>query len=209
MRYRVSLIPLVVTLLTACVSEQPAHPTIDYEEVRASPILEAPTPRPGSYAPADRQLVAHGEYLVELLACGACHTHGALVGEPDTERGLAGSRIGIAYINPLGDDRPGIVFAPNITPDMKTGIGGWTDTQIANAIRAGKGRHVDSSIVVMPWPGYARLSQGDVAAMVAYLRSIEPVNHLVPGRVPPGKTTDEQFVYFGVYRSNEANGPAD
>jgi hypothetical protein len=191
----------VVLLLSACVSEQPARPEIAYEEAHPTPIIEAPAPRPGSYAPADRQLVAHGEYLVELLACGACHTHGALIGEPDTERGLAGSRIGIAFINPLGDDRPGIVFAPNITPDIETGIGAWSDAQIGNAIRAGKGRYANSSIVVMPWPGYARLSQGDVTAMVAYLRSIEPVEHQVPNRVLPGQKTDELFVYFGVYHS--------
>ncbi len=201
MRYRVSLVPLVVLLLTACASEEPARPAIDYEEAHPTPIIAAPSPRPGSYAPADRQLVAHGEYLVELLACGACHTHGALIGEPDSERGLAGSRIGIAFINPLGDDRPGIVFPPNITPDMETGIGGWSDAQIGNAIRAGKGRYANSSIVVMPWPGYARLSQGDVTAMVAYLRSIEPVEHQVPNRVLPGQKTDELFVYFGVYQS--------
>lgn len=201
MRYRVFLIPLVVVLLAACASEQPARPTIDYEEAPLTPILDAPTPSPGSYAPADRQKVAHGEYLVELLACGACHTHGALVGDPDSEKGLAGSRIGIAYVNPLGEDRPGIVFPPNITPDMDTGIGGWSDIDIANAIRAGKGRHVDSSIVVMPWPGYTRLSQSDVSAMVAYLRSIDPVKHRVPERVAPGQTTDELFVYFGAYYS--------
>lgn len=201
MRYRVSLIPLVVLLLTACASEQPARPAIDYEEARPTPILDAPTPRPGSYAPADRQKVAHGEYLVELLACGACHTDGALIGEPEMERALAGSRVGIAYINPSGDDKPGIIFPPNITPDMDTGIGGWSDTQIANAIRVGKGRHTDSRIVVMPWPGYTRLSQSDVSAMVTYLRSIEPVEHQVPGRVSPGQTTDKLFVYLGVYHS--------
>ena len=141
MKCRFALLPIV--LLVACVSEQERQPAIAYEEADAIPILDAPAATPGKYAPAERQTVARGEYLVELLACGACHTDGALIGEPKPDRALAGSRVGIAYDNPLGDDRPGVIFPPNITPDLATGIGEWSDQQIADAIRAGSGRHVD------------------------------------------------------------------
>ena len=144
-----------------------------------------------------------GEYLVELLGCGACHTDGALEGVPDFDKALAGSRIGIAFTNPLADSTPGVVYPPNITPDVDTGIGAWSDRQIEIAIRAGVGRHGDRRIVVMPWQGYVKLTQDDLAAMVAYLRSIPAVRHEVPDEVRPGETASEPFVYFGVYRSRD------
>ncbi|MGI9222203.1 MAG: c-type cytochrome, partial [Woeseiaceae bacterium] len=145
--------------------------------------------------------VYRGEYLVELLGCGACHTDGALIGEANMQRSLAGSSIGIASSSPLGVERPGVVYAANITPDNETGIGLWSDQQIANAIRAGLGRHFGTRIPVMPWQAYAKISDEDIGAIVAYLRSIEPVNHRVPDPVVPGQRAKEPFVYFGVYRS--------
>ena len=141
-----------------------------------------------------------GKYLVGLLGCGACHTAGALDGEPDMSLFLAGSTTGIAWSNPLGSDRPGIVFPPNITPDKETGVGGWSDRQLANAIRAGIGRHGNRRIATMPWQAYARLSDDDVTAIVAYLRTLDPVRRQVPAPVEPGQPARDPFVYFGVYR---------
>ena len=200
MRQR-ALFILAPLALCACAIETDVNPLDDYEEVDATTILDAPSARPGTYAPAQRDRVERGEYLVELLGCGSCHTDGALIGEPDMARSLAGSRIGIAMSNPLGDRYPGIMYPPNITPDLETGIGEWSDRQIADAVRAGVGRHGDRRIAVMPWPGYARITGDDVTAIVAYLRSIEPVKHRVPDDVPPGRRASERFVYFGVYRS--------
>lgn len=188
-------------LLSGCVTETPYDPLVDYEEVNAPIIPAAPRPVPGTFAPENREVVARGKYMVELLGCGVCHTNGALEGDPDLDRALAGSQTGIAYASPLGDDNPGVVYPPNITPDDKTGIGGWTDTQMADAIRAGIGRHSSRRITYMPWQGYARLSDDDVNAIVSYLRSINAVEHQVPHRVEPGTQATKPFVYFGVYRS--------
>ncbi len=140
--------------------------------------------------------------MVELLGCGACHTDGALAGEPDFDRSLADSQTGFAYTDPLGEKYPGIIYLANITPDDTTGIGAWTDQQIANAIRAGIGRHGSRRIAWMPWQGYARISDDDVDAIVSYLRTIKPVRHQVPDEVAPGKRATHPYVYFGVYRSN-------
>lgn len=192
---------VLVALLAGCAAPSSYDPLADYEEMDAATILDAPSARPGATSPAERDRVAHGEYLVELLGCGSCHTDGALVGDPDTAKSLAGSRTGIAYSNPLGERFPGIVYPSNITPDIETGIGTWSDRQIANAIRAGIGRHGNRRIATMPWQGYARLSDDDLTAIVSYLRSIEPVQHRVPAEVPPGRRASEPFVYFGVYRS--------
>jgi mono/diheme cytochrome c family protein len=184
-------------LNAACVT--PVSPLDDYEQVTATGIFDAP--HATVVAPEDREAIARGRYLVELLGCGSCHTDGALIGEPNMERSLAGSRVGIAYSNPLEYRRPGIVFPPNITPDDETGIGTWSDRQIAAAVRAGSGRHGKGRILVMPWQGYSKISDNDIMAIVGYLRRIEPVPFRVPENVPPGRRTSERYVHFGVYQS--------
>ena len=195
----------IAILLCSCAGdpETPRSPLTGYEEVDATTIIDAPDPLPGTYAPETRGMVERGEYLVELLGCGSCHTDGAFEGAADLERSLAGSNTGIAYTNPMGVEYPGVVYPPNITPDEKTGIGGWSDSQIAGAIRAGIGRHGSRRIATMPWQGYARLSEEDVNGIVAYLRSIKPVMHRVPGEVEPGQKARYPFIYFGVYRSTD------
>jgi mono/diheme cytochrome c family protein len=196
---RISLVTLLT--LVACVTEAPYDPLEDYVELDATTILDAPSVDSASIAPESFDSVARGEYLIELLGCGSCHTDGALLGEPEMERSLAGSRIGIAYTNPLEHRYPGVVYSPNITPDDRTGIGTWTDTQIIDAIRAGQGRHGSRRILTMPWQAYAMISDSDIYAIVSYLRSIEPVHHRVPDDVPPGTRAKETYVHFGVYRS--------
>lgn len=198
---RTGLLVVAAAMLGACATEGSSDVLDDYEEVDATTILDAPGAKPGSYAPQNRATVERGEYLVELLGCGSCHTNGALAGDPDLDHSLAGSRTGIAYTNPLGEKYPGIIYPSNITPDDETGIGTWTDMQIANAIRAGIGRHGSRRLASMPWRGYTKISDDDVNAIVSYLRSIEPVRHRVPDEVEPGHRASHPFVYFGVYRS--------
>ena len=55
--------------------------------------------------------------------------------------------------------------------------------------------------MVMPWQGYAKISNDDTYAIVGYLRNIAPVRHQVPNDVEPGVMTGESYVYFGVYQS--------
>lgn len=172
-----------------------------YEELDTVTVIASPEPVAGNYHPGDRDIIDRGAYMIELLGCGSCHTNGAFDGEPDMSKALAGSNTGIAFINPLGDKYPGIVYPSNITPDEETGIGSWSDRQITNAIRSGIGRHGNRRIATMPWQGYSRLTDDDVAAVVAYLRSIEPIRNTVPKEVEPGKRATSPFVYFGVYRS--------
>jgi hypothetical protein len=117
------------------------------------------------------------------------------------DRWLAGSKIGIAYTNPMEFSRPGIVFPPNLTPDAETGIGNWSREQVAAAIRAGEGRHGRGRILVMPWQAYAKLSDADAFAIAEYLKRLEPISFRVPENVPPGSRTSEEYVHFGVYRS--------
>ena len=71
------------------------------------------------------------------------------------------------------------MVGPNITPDRDTGIGAWTDAQIITALR--EGHRPDGTIIgpPMPIPVYQELSDGDAAAVAAYLRSLPPVRHAV------------------------------
>jgi len=195
------LIVAIPLTLIACASGDYYDPLEDYEIIDAVTIMDAPTP--ANVDPENRDLVAHGEYLVELLGCGSCHTEGALIGEPDMSLALAGSSIGIAYTNPLQDENPGVVYAPNLTPDRDTGLGRWSEDEIKDAIRAGIGRHGSRRILVMPWQGYAKISDDDAWAIVAYLRSLEPIEHQVPTDVPVGSRAHAPYVHFGVYRSKD------
>lgn len=200
MKYGMNLIWLLPAL-AACTTEKAYNPLQDYEELNSTRIVDAPSPVAGNYAPENRYVVERGEYLVELLGCGGCHTDGALEGSPDMAMALAGSNTGIAWMNPFNNDLPGVVYPPNLTPDVETGMGGRSDSQIAAAIRSGLGRHMNRRIAVMPWQGYAKMTDEDVGAIVAYLRSIRPVRHQVPAEVLPGQRASHPFVYFGTYRS--------
>ena len=109
-----------------------------------------------------------GKYLMEnAMSCTeACHT-----AEDGTLSG---------FIEEINDGPISMVFAvPNLTPDMETGLGGWTDAEIARAIREGVDKD-GVELVVMPSYNYTALSDADVAAMIGYLRFLEPVRHEVP-----------------------------
>jgi len=202
MRYP-TLVAFALTALSGCATDAATEQHPQYDELDPATVIDSPDSVLGSYYPADKDKIDRGAYMIELLGCGSCHTNGAFDGDPNTERSLAGSSTGIAFSNPLGDEFPGVVYPPNITPDEDTGIGAWSDRQIANAICTGIGRHGKRRIASMPWQGYARLSDDDIEAMVAYLRSVEPIKNTVPNEVKPGDRATSPFVYFGVYRSRK------
>lgn len=141
--------------------------------------------------------------MVSLLGCGNCHTDGALSGQPDPALVLAGSKVGIAYSNPLENDHPGVVYPSNLTPDWETGLGGWSVERIAIMLRSGINNHGGQSSPVMPWQAYSRLSEEDASAIAMYLKSLPPVQHEVPDRVRPGRAAEHPYVHFGVYQSRQ------
>lgn len=123
--------------------------------------------------------VERGKYLVALAGCTDCHTPGHFFGKPDLSRYLGGSEVGIE-IPGLG-----VFHAANLTPDKETGLGRWSDTEIAAAIRTGVRPDGRTLAPAMPWPAYAQLTDEDVAAIVAFLKSIPPVANKVPGPFGP------------------------
>lgn len=121
-----------------------------------------------------------GTYLMRgIVACGNCHTPKAADGTPIADRELAG---GLVIDAPIFR-----AVASNITPDKETGIGNWTDQDIIDAIR--NGRRPDGRLIGPPMAiaFYRKMSDTDVKAIVAYLRSVKPVSHKVEAstyRVP-------------------------
>lgn len=178
-----------------CSSPSPLN---DYEQLVPTTVLEQPAAEPSSYA---KETVERGKYLISLLGCGTCHTDGALIGDANRQRLLAGSSIGIAFSNPLLEKNPGVVCPPNLTPDPITGIGNHSDQEIVNMIRTGTGKHGARILGVMPWPAYSIVTNADAQAIVAYLKSLPAVNHRVPTNVRPGQKATAPFVHFGIYRS--------
>ncbi len=114
--------------------------------------------------------VERGRYLVETIAgCGNCHTPQGPNG-PIPGKTLAGGNV-------LEDSPAFTAVAANITQDKATGIGAWTDQQIALAIREGK--RPDGSLIgpPMPFEMYRGMADADLAAIVAYLRTVPAIEN--------------------------------
>ena len=122
-----------------------------------------------------------GAYLASIMHCNGCHTPRGPEGAPIMERFLQGGTVGFE-IPGLG-----IYFPPNLTGDAETGLGRWTDAEIVAAIREGVRRDGRMLAPAMPANDYAALSDADAADLVAYLRSLAPVSHAVPGPFGPGE----------------------
>ena len=122
-------------------------------------------------AVAETQL-ERGKYLVEsIMGCGNCHTPQGPNG-PVMDRALSGGP-------PIEEGRRLTALPSNITPDPQTGIGKWTDAQIKVAIRQGK--RPDGTLIgpPMPFGQYRGIADADIDAVVAYLRTVPPVNNAV------------------------------
>jgi mono/diheme cytochrome c family protein len=121
--------------------------------------------------------VARGSYIVNQNAsCGACHTTregGSILAGERTDMFLAGGNV--FHEQELG----ATLVLPNITPDVETGIGAWSDDQIMRAIRDGIGHDGNLLIPMMPFSSYQYMSDEDARAVVAYLRTVPPVKNAV------------------------------
>jgi len=80
----------------------------------------------------------------------------------------------------------GTSFAMNLTPDSLTGIGSWSEEIFVGAIRTGKHMGKGRPIMPpMPWMMYAKMTDDDLKAVYAYLRSIPAISNKVADYVPP------------------------
>jgi Cytochrome c len=148
--------------------------------------------------------VERGRRLVHTHGCNDCHTPmkaGLRGPERDSSRMLsghpasaplpvapalegpwvtAGSATGTAFAGPWG-----VTFTANLTPDANTGLGIWSEEMFVEAMRTG--RHFGASRPIqppMPWKSFARMTDGELKAIYAYLRTIPPVTNPVPDYQP-------------------------
>lgn len=141
---------------------------------------------PAALHAEDTDLVARGAYLARIMDCAGCHMPRAPDGMPLVEKGLAGGTVGF--------ELPGLgtFWPPNLTPD-KTGLGDWSEAEIAAAITTGVLPDGRVLAPVMPWASYAALNADDLAALVTWLRAQPPVANPVPEPVAPGAPAPAPF----------------
>src|SRR5882762_10663925 len=124
---------------------------------------------------------ARGFYLVNtIMACGNCHTPRDAEGKAIAEKAFSG---GLTVTTTAF-----IATAPNITPDIETGIGSWSDAEIKRAlvegVRPDHGRLAGVSLAaIMPANFYKALLPDDLDDIIVYLRSIKAVRNEVPDPV--------------------------
>ena len=106
-------------------------------------------------------LLERGKYIALLGDCVACHT-------VDKGPEMAGGR---ELATPFGT-----IHSTNITPDAKSGIGGYTFAQFDRAMRRGVRADGKNLYPAMPYPSYAKMSDEDMGALYAYLmQGLAPV----------------------------------
>lgn len=157
------------------------------------------------------QLIQKGQYLVTTMGCNDCHSPkrmGPKGPEIIPERMLSGYpsdqpfpvvtidtsiiQKGWTIFNPdlTATAGPwGVSFAANLTPDP-TGLGTWTIENFKLALSKGKYKGFEAGRTLlppMPWTNYINMSDEDINAMFAYLKSIPPINNVVPAPIQPNE----------------------
>lgn len=144
----VLLLPLILALVAAIAVLLP----------RQGGLAPFRVPMTGSIPASSPALIEHGRYLATVGNCAGCHT------APDGES-LAGGR---AF-----NTRYGVVYSSNITPDPEHGIGDWSSEEFRHAMRHGISRNGVLS-PAFPYTSFRRLDDGDLDALLAWLRSRPP-----------------------------------
>lgn len=181
-RFTVWLVGAVLITAVACTKQEPPRTT-------------------------EADLVKRGLYLVNVGGCGDCHTPKVFTQagpEPDKSRLLSGhpANAKLPPVPPgvIGPDGWGAIanndltawagpwgisYAANLTPDA-SGLKSWTPETFIQAIRTGKHAGVGRDILPpMPWMDYALMTDDDLRAVFAYLKSLPPIANTVPAPVPP------------------------
>ena len=113
------------------------------------------------------------------------------MGALDETKHLAGSAMAFADLVPdTADGGAGVgkIYVRNLTPDMATGLGSWTDAEIKSAFLDGNAKGEDGGtrplFPIMPYFVFHNMSAEDANAIVAYLRSIPAIPNAIPAREP-------------------------
>lgn len=122
-----------------------------------------------------------GEYLVRNVAgCLYCHSEldvsqeGLPIKAGRAGAGKTWAAEGLPWLT-----------VPNITPDPETGAGRWTDDTIARAVREGIGHDGRALFPIMPYVNFRKMSDEDLASVITYIRSLQPVRNELPKSTVP------------------------
>ena len=159
-----------------------------------------------------QELIARGKYLVTTGGCDDCHTPKIYTANgpvTDTTRLLSGFQQGgtlpaldVKYVAPgnwVATESNfsawvgpwGISYASNLTPDNATGIGALSEEMFIKTLREGKYMGVGRPLLPpMPWPTIGQMTDEDLKAIYAYLKTINPISNKVPEPTPPDKMTE-------------------
>jgi mono/diheme cytochrome c family protein len=204
-RHRMTLTLLALaTLAPACRTNGDDQGAIPYPAPTAGTRVAG---APGAVDVDDRaQLVARGERLVTLGGCHDCHTP-VMMGPngpaPDRARALSGHPSSVVmppapklpegpWVAVVGATMTawngpwGTSFTANLTPDRETGLGAWSPADFIATIRTrrhlGKGRPI---LPPMPMDVLNEYTDGELAAIFAYLQSLPPIHNKVPAPIEP------------------------
>lgn len=142
----------------------------------------ATTETPKQNEDSIKKVIERGDYLVNHVAiCLDCHskrdqTKYSLPIIPGTEGG------GGELFDSKTDQVPGELYGRNITPDIETGIGSWTDAEIIKALTLGISKNGDTLFPLMPYVNYNKMAKQDLLSIVAYIRTLKPIKNKVPDR---------------------------
>jgi len=114
---------------------------------------------------ADADLIARGEYLATAGNCGSCHT----------APGGAFMAGGLPFVTDFG-----VIHSTNVTPDPETGIGAWTASDFRAAMRHGVRPGGEHLYPVFPYTAYTKMTDEDLVALWAWMRSIPAVQQETP-----------------------------
>ncbi|MGB6688477.1 MAG: c-type cytochrome [Terracidiphilus sp.] len=111
--------------------------------------------------------VERGDYLSRMFSCGECHSSSDSQSTIPHHHYFEGGYVPIANVS---------LFAPNLTPDIATGLGAWSDAEIKRAVRSGIARDGRDLNPLMPaLVAYHDMTDQDASDIVLFLHSLKPV----------------------------------
>ncbi|MFN0063277.1 MAG: c-type cytochrome [Myxococcaceae bacterium] len=155
-------------------------------------FLKIPYPQRHIVAPSKTDKVAYGRYLAVALDCYGCHSEDfktTNIAEPEKTPGyMAGG-------NTLPDLVGGTIRSANLTFDNETGLGTWSEADLARALH--DGFRPDGALIRYPMNPAPELDNDDIAALYAYLKSLRPQRNAFPRtrQMPPPGSTREVGAY--------------
>jgi len=158
---------------------------------------EAPITQPVT-APKPASSVEYGEYVAwRMSGCAECHSPR----DPKTARlDLGRPMSGGLFPFPEEDF---VTTGPNLTSEVDTGLGTWTEDQFVTAMQTGVRPNGTVMLPFMPWPSYAQWNREDLHAIWLYVRSLKPISHRVPTSTLVGAAANARGPDRGgaIYRS--------